>query len=246
MRKTIFVLALITLIATTACNPAETDIDRIPQVPGDLPQLTATVTGRIIWEGAAPLAKRLPTSADPSCKNPGLLSEEYVVSDGGLENVMLYVSSGMEGKTFSAPKESVTLDQKGCQYVPHVLTIQTNQPLLITNSDETAHNIHAWAVINPSFNESQASKGQKTTKIFTKEEILLPLRCDVHNWMSAFIGVFAHPSHTVSRKGGAYELKLPAGKYTITAHHETGGKQEAMMEVAENSTLNLNFTFKAK
>jgi hypothetical protein len=133
----------------------------------------------------------------------------------------------------------------GCHYIPHALTIQVGQPLEIVNDDNTAHNIHAWAEVNKPFNESQASKGVKTTKVFDKEEVLLPVRCDVHNWMNAFIGVFAHPLHTVSKQGGAYEMKLPAGTYEITAEHEKYGKQTQMVTVADNGTADLNFTFKA-
>jgi plastocyanin len=174
-----------------------------------------------------------------------LKDESVVVSDGGLENVILYVSGGLEGKKFPVTKEPVVLDQHGCHYVPHALSIMTGQELLIRNSDETAHNIHAWAEVNKPFNESQPTKGGETKKTFDKEEMLLPVRCDVHNWMNAFIGVFSHPLHTVSKQGGAYEMKLPAGTYEITAEHEKLGKQTMMVTVADGGSADLNFTFKA-
>jgi plastocyanin len=175
------------------------------------------------------------------------VAEDTVVSDGGLENVILYVSGGdIQGKSFPTPKEAKTLDQHGCHYVPHALTLQVGQPLKIVNSDETAHNIHAWATVNAPFNESQSSKGVETIKMFDKEEMLLPVKCDVHNWMNAYIGVFKHPFHTVSGKGGAYELKLTAGTYEITAEHEKLGTQTAMITVAADGSVDQNFTFKAK
>jgi plastocyanin len=209
------------------------------------PALTATLKGKVAFEGTPPPQKPIVTSSDPGCKNPDLKVEEVVVSDGGLENVILFVSKGLEGKKFQVPTQEVVLDQQGCHYIPHALTVQVGQPLKILNSDDVAHNIHAWAEVNKAFNESQASKGVFTIKKFDKEEMLLPVRCDVHNWMNAFIGVFAHPAHTVSKQGGAYEMKLPAGEYEITAEHEKYGKQTQMVTVADGGSADLNFTFKA-
>src|SRR6185295_15075338 len=130
-----------------------------------------------------------------------------------------------KGKSFPARKESVTLDQNGCPYVPHALAIHTNQELLIKNSDNTAHNIHTMSEINPSFNEAQAHKGDEKKVTFAKAEMHFPVKCDVHNWMNAFVGVFDNPLHTVSTKGGSFELKMPEGSYEITAIHEKWGTQ---------------------
>ena len=253
MRKTLLVLSLLSLLAFVACgkDPLEEALEkRAGGGGGDVatgPALTATLKGKITFEGTPPTPKKISTSSDPGCKNPNLVSEEFVVSDGGLENVIVYVSGGdIAGKRFPASKEVVTLSQEGCHYIPHALTLQVGQDLKIVNNDETAHNVHAWATINPAFNESQSSKGVENTHTFEKEEVLLPVRCDVHNWMNSFIGVFSHPLHTVSKKGGAYEMKLPAGTYMVTAEHETLGKQEMMVTVAENGSADLNFTFKPK
>jgi plastocyanin len=250
MRKSLFVLGLLSLLAYAACGGNKDPFDTPSSGGGggavNAPALTATLKGKITFEGTPPVMKSLANAAksDPACMNPDLKDESIVVSDGGLENVILYVSGGLEGKKFPVTKEPVVLDQHGCHYVPHALSIMTGQPLKIVNSDSTAHNIHAWAEVNKPFNESQPSKGAETTKTFDKEEMLLPVRCDVHNWMNSFIGVFSHPLHTVSKQGGAYEMKLPAGTYEITAEHEKLGKQTMMVTVAENGSADLNFTFK--
>lgn len=251
MRKTLYKIGLVGMLAATACGGGSTDPFDDPNFKAGTgggtagPALTATVKGKISFEGTSPTPRRIQTSADPGCKNPGLVSEEIVISDGGLENVILYVSSPLQGMSFPTPRERVVLDQVGCQYVPHAITLQTGQELLIRNSDMTAHNVHAWAEVNTPFNESQASQGQETVKKFDKEEIMLPIRCDVHNWMNSFVGVFTHPLHAVSKKGGAFEMKLPAGSYEITAVHEKLGKQTQKVDVAENGSVELNFTFKA-
>jgi plastocyanin len=248
MRKILVTLSMLSLLSLGACgggkDPFEDD-GTAPGGGGPTVPLNATVKGKIVFEGTAPAPRNITTTSDPGCKGAKFVSEDVVVSDGGLENVMLFVSKGHEGKSFTPKTETVTLDQMGCHYIPHALTLQVNQPLKIVNSDETAHNVHAWAMVNAGFNESQPTKGGETVKTFTKEEILFPVKCDVHNWMLAYIGVFNHPLHTVSKTGGAYELKLPAGTYEITAQHEKYGKQTSMVTVAENGSADLNFTFKA-
>jgi len=248
MRKSLLLVSLVSLLSFTSCGGNKDPFADIPSGGGggggNAVPLTATLKGKISFEGTAHTPKKISTSSDPGCKNNDLVSEEIVVSDGGLENVILYVSGGLEGKKFPPSKEPVVLNQQGCHYIPHALTIQVGQPLKIVNDDDTAHNIHAWAEINTPFNESQSSKGVENVKTFDKEEVLLPVRCDVHNWMNAFIGVFNHPLSAVSKKGGAYEMKLPAGTYEITAEHEKLGKQTQMVTVTDGGSADLNFTFK--
>lgn len=247
MRKGLLLLSLLSLLISAACGGSGDDIFKEgssnagPTVPR-----TATLTGKIIFDGMPPMPKKISTSSDPGCMNPNLTTEEYVVSDGGLQNVIISVSKGAENMNLERLTNEVLLDQQGCHYIPHALTLQVNQPLKIRNDDNTAHNIHAWAEVNTPFNESQPSKGVETIKRFDKPEMLLPVRCDVHNWMNAFVGVFSHPLHTVSGPGGAYELKLPAGTFEITAQHESLGIQTQMVTVTDGGTAELNFTFKPK
>jgi plastocyanin len=250
MRKTLLAVSLLSLLMFAACGGSDKEFEEQLRKAaggggGTGPALTATLKGKITFDGPPPVLKPITTSSDPGCKNPNLPPETIVVSDGGLENVMVYVSGG-NTNTFPVPAEPVTLNQEGCHYIPHVFTLQVGQKLKIVNSDETAHNVHAWPEINKGFNVSQSSKGVSHEFSFDKEEVLLPVRCDVHNWMNAFIGVFTHPLAAVSKKGGAYEFKLPPGTYTITAQHETLGKQDMMVTVAEGGTAELNFTFKPK
>jgi len=185
-------------------------------------------------------------SADPVCaktaKSP--LTEDVKVSDGGLENVIIYVSSTVNG-TFPTPSTPVEIDQHECHYVPHVFTAMVNQPVRIKNSDETLHNIHAFAEVNDQFNVGQVTKGLVNDTKFPKPEMPLPFKCDVHKWMSAFAGIFSHPYHTVSKAGGTYEIKLAPGSYEITAWHEKYGPQKQTIEVKDGAKTDLNFTFKA-
>jgi hypothetical protein len=113
------------------------------------------------------------------------------------------------------------------------------------NSDMTLHNIHVWAEKNPVYNQGQPLKGLVNETKFPNPEVPLPIKCDVHKWMGAFVGVFDHPFHTVSRQGGTYELKLPPGNYEITAWHEKFGKKTMMVQVADNDKKDVNFSFSA-
>jgi len=214
----------------------------------DTSKWTATVNGKISFEGTPPPNDKIQMSSDPYCQqhaaeNP--TAETVKVSDGGLENVIVYVSSGVSG-TFPTPSQPIEINQQNCHYIPHVFTMMTGQELQIKNSDATLHNIHAWAEKNPQFNQGQAVQGMVNKTTFKQEEVPLPIRCDVHKWMGAFVGVFHHPFHTVSKQGGSFELPMqPPGTYEITAWHEKYGKKTMMVTVADNDKKEVNFTFNA-
>jgi len=170
--------------------------------------------------------------------------ETVKVSDGGLENVIIYISSGLPlGVTYAVPPTAVELDQLNCHYIPHVLTMMTQQRLKITNSDMTLHNVHAWSEKNPQFNIGQPVKDMVSFATFAYPEMPLVIRDDVHRWKTAFVGVFDHPFHTVSKSGGLFELQLPAGYYEITAWHEKYGQKTMMVGVVDNERRVINITF---
>ncbi len=249
-KRMLLVCSLTLLLALAACGGGgNTGVPPAAgpggAAPDQTPKPSGTLSGKILFEGTAPAPTKIQMTADPYCaKNSQTpFTEEVKVSDGGLENVIVYVSSPVTG-TFPTPTEAVEIDQHDCHYIPHVFTLMVNQPLKIKNSDETLHNIHAFAETNEQFNVGQAVKGMVNDHKFDKAEMPLPFRCDVHKWMSAFTGVFTHPYHTVSKAGGAYEIKLPPGSYEITAWHEKYGPQKQTIEV-KDGTNELNFTFKA-
>jgi plastocyanin len=247
--------ALLVFALAVNCGGGETTSNLPPAPVGggaptfDMATANAGVTGKIVFEGTPPTPAKIQMTADPYCAShsTNAVSEEVVVNDGGLDNVIVYVKSGLPAATFPTPTETVMIDQKDCHYTPHVLTMQVNQPMKIRNSDATLHNIHAWAEKNTPFNEGQAVQNMESTKTFTMEEMPLPIRCDVHKWMGAFVGVFSHPFHTVSKGGGTYSLKLPPGTYEIVAWHEKYGEQTQTVQVADNEQkVDVNFTFKGE
>jgi len=159
-----------------------------------------------------------------------------------LRNVIVYVSGGLDKKEFKPPAEFVELDQDGCIYRPHVLTLQVGQTLRILNNDPVLHNINAQPAKNPPFNVGQPRKGMKKDISFKKPEIF-KVKCDVHKWMNGWVGVFDHPFRAVSNEKGAFEIKdLPPGNYEITAWHEVFGKLTKKVTVKPGDN-ELDFTF---
>jgi len=206
-----------------------------------------SVAGRVVLQGQPPAPDVLSMSADPSCLSAGgeALTEYFVVSDdGGLENVFVYVKSGLEGLTFAPPATAARLDQRGCRYVPHVLGVQIGQPLDVSNSDDTLHNVHAVPDTNAEFNVGQPVKGMTHTQTFTAREIMVRFKCDVHGWMNAYVGVLEHPYFAVTAGGGRFDIRtLPPGTYEIEAWHEKLGTQVQTVTVGEKETKEITFTF---
>jgi hypothetical protein len=207
------------------------------------------VAGRVLFEGTPPQNPVLKLSGDPACtrEHPdGYVFHNYVVKDGGLDNVFVYVKSGLGNYHFDMPAEPAKLDQQGCRYTPHVLGVRVGQPLQVSNSDDTMHNVHAVPDVNGEINIGQHKKGLQNTHIFTAAEVMVPFKCDVHGWMNAYVGVVEHPYFAVTKDGGRFELKgLPPGTYTVEAWHEESGVRTQQVTVGPRETKDVNFTFTA-
>jgi plastocyanin len=251
MKDLRLLVVALSLALSAACSGGKEQGKNAGPPPGAKRVDTATagsLSGKVTLDGAAPANLPIKLSGDPFCasQNPnGATFENYVVTDGGLENVFVYVKDGLGNYYFDAPTEPAKLDQQGCRYHPHVLGIRTNQPLEIVNSDETMHNVHAMPQANREFNVGQAIKNQTDRRTFTSREVMVPFKCDVHGWMHAFVGVMDHPYFAVTHDGGKFELKnLPAGTYTVEAWHEKLGTQSQKVTIAEKQAADVTFTFK--
>jgi len=213
------------------------------------PATMGNVSGRVTFEGTPPENAAVNLEGDPACvtaRPDGLKLDTVIVNNGGLENVFVYVKDGLGNYYFETPTTPVTLDQKGCHYSPHVFGLRTGQPLEILNSDQTLHNVNAMAQVNQAFNMGQAMQGMKSQKTFTKPEVMVRIKCDVHAWMNAYAGVLNHPYFAVTANGGAFELKdLPPGTYTIEAWHEKLGTQTQSVTLGAKETKTVGFAFKA-
>lgn len=209
----------------------------------------ATITGRVVFEGEAPAMAPIDMAEEPSCAArhaDGARAETVVVNENGtLRNVFVYLKEGLANRSFPAPSEPVVLDQQGCVYTPHVIGLQVGQELVIRNSDGILHNVNARPTVNRGFNISQPTT-METRRSFAASEVMIPVACDVHGWMQAYIGVVDHPYFATTGADGAFHLaQLPPGDYVLEAWHERYGAQTVNVSVAPNETKEIIFTFNA-
>jgi plastocyanin len=214
-----------------------------------------SITGAVNFTGEAPAPKPISMDADAACaqSNPNPQTEDVVVKDGKLANVFVYIKDGktadgknIAGFTFEVPATEVTLDQKGCRYIPHVLGMMAGQKLKVTNSDPTAHNVHPSPKSNKEWNQSQPANAQPIIQTFTRAEVVVPVKCNQHPWMKANIGVLKHPLYAVSGENGAFEIKgVPPGTYTVALWHERYGEKTQSVTVGAKETKTQDFTVDA-
>ena len=204
------------------------------------------IAGSVVFEGTAPSMDAIDMSSESVCAakhaSTPMIEEVVVNSNGTLANVFVYVKEGLESLQFPTPG-AVLLDQNGCVYLPHVLGVMAGQDITIKNSDGLLHNINASPAEQRGFNTSQPV-AMETTRAFGTAEVMVPLRCDVHGWMNAYVGVLDHPYHSVSNGSGAFSLStLPPGDYVIEAWHERYGTQTQNVTVTTGQTAEVTFTF---
>ncbi len=215
------------------------------------PLFAATLHGKALFDGAAPENPKIDMHADPVCNllHPEIARDERVLvnPNGTLQNVFVYVKEGLKGKIFQASQTPVKLDQVGCSYKPRIQGLTTNQKLQIINSDATLHNIHVFAKKNPEFNLGMPLQGMKLERTFSNPEVMVKMKCDVHPWMTGYLGILAHPFFNVTSNQGEFTIEnLPPGEYTVEAWHETYGTKSAHVTVAEGESSELNFQFSAR
>lgn len=211
----------------------------------------AGIKGVIKFQGTPPAPKKIDMSPDPLCaqsqKGP-IYSESLVLGPGQtLANVFIKVKSGLPaGQTYPAPQEPVVLDQRNCHYQPHVVGALKGQTVKILNSDGTLHNVHSFSKVNPAFNMAMPSSTKEKEKVFAKSEGMFNVKCDIHPWMEAWIGIVDHPFFAVSKTDGTFEITgLPAGTYELEAWHEKAGTKTAKVTVGATETKTQDFTFSA-
>jgi plastocyanin len=213
----------------------------------------SSITGIVTFDGKAPALRPIAMEAEPVCfkmhAGKPVPNEMLALGAGNtMGNIMVWVSKGLAaGKTYPAPKTPVVIDQKGCQYAPHVMGIMVGQPYKILNSDGILHNIHTLPTINPSFNRGMPATVKEASTSFAKPEAIFHIKCDVHPWMSAYLGVYTHPFYSVTATDGKYTISgLDPGTYEITAWHEKLGTQTASITVGANDTKTQNLKFATK
>jgi plastocyanin len=214
------------------------------------PATAGNIIGTVRLEGEPPDFRPIDMSAEPACvkANPKPVIPPIVVTGehGALANVAVYIKSGLGRYKYDVPTAPVVLNQKGCMYEPRVLALRVGQPLEVHNEDPTVHNINVRARDNHSWNRSEEPGEAPFTETFAHPELDVPVSCNVHPWMRAYLYIFDNPYFAVTTKSGDFELKgLPPGTYTIEAHQEYYGVQDQTLTLGPKETKHIEFVFKA-
>ncbi|HZS04469.1 MAG TPA: carboxypeptidase regulatory-like domain-containing protein [Blastocatellia bacterium] len=215
------------------------------------PQTAGVVTGRVLFAGKKPVRKKVDMDEEPQCAklHESAVFDDLIAaeSDGALANVFVYVKQGLEDKKFEPPADPVVIDQKGCWFGPRVIGIQAGQTLKVTNSDPLTHNIHPLAQVNRDWNQSQAPGAEPLTRRFTQPEVMIRVKCNIHSWMHAWVGVVAHPYFAVTGKDGSFQLRdVPPGTYTVEAWQEELGRLDQQVSLAPAGKGEIVFRFKGE
>jgi plastocyanin len=213
------------------------------------PSTVGSIGGRVRFEGERPNPELIRIDGDNACVTLNgadrVLADTIAVGDEhALQNAFVYVKSGLEKVTFPVPSEPVVIDQQKCRYLPRVVGVRVGQSLQIHNGDPLLHNVRSDGEINQPFNQGQPVQGMTFSYTFTTREVMVPVKCDVHAWMRAYVGALEHPYFAVTGEAGTFTLaNLPTGTYTIAAWHERLGTREQQVTVAAGESTDVEFTF---
>jgi hypothetical protein len=208
---------------------------------------TGSIKGRIRLAGNPPGNSIIRMGVDPMCAkmNAGKRVVNEIVAaaaDGGLANVFVRVQG--EFRETPVPTQSVTIDQRECIYMPRVVGARVGQLLEIRNSDALLHNVHSSSGHGNSFNVGQPKAGVVYQFRLKNEEIMMHLGCDVHRWMTAYVGVTTNPYFAVSGAGGTFQIdNVPVGTHTIQTWHERYGILTKTVRVTSSVTTTVDFTY---
>jgi hypothetical protein len=250
IRPAVLAFAIIVSFAIIGCSKKENEDSSAPPEPtAVVDRATAgAIIGTVTFEGTPPKFHAIDMSAEPACvqENPKPVVPPIVVlgPHDALADAVVYIKSGLGAYRYDTPTDPAVLDQKGCMYVPRVLALRTHQPLEIKNTDPVTHNIHPMPRDNESWNRSLPAGAAPFMTNFANRELAIPVACNIHPWMRAFLFVFDNPYYDVTTKTGTFELKnVPPGTYTIEAWHEYFGTLDRTVTIASRELRSISFTF---
>ena len=214
------------------------------------------ISGVITLKGTPPPEKQItPLKDDTNCGklHPDTpTTHHYIVGPKGeLANVFVTLK-GISGKSTGPSAPPALLDQKGCEYVPQILAIQTNQKLVARNSDPLSHNVHPSPIVagNKEENKMQVPNGPDLTFTYPKPELFMRVLCNVHSWMVSYVCISDHPYFALTDKEGKYTIKnVPDGKYTLEVYHRKAAPASTPMtkEIeVKGGAVTADFTLEAK
>ena len=245
MHRVLSGVAGLLLVFASCERPSEPPRPRQP-TPLDLTRV-GTLSGTVFFDGPAPDSSQLQLGGWSECaaQHDGPVSAaDVLVTDGRLQNAIVYIEDGLGERVFAVPERPVVSDQQGCRFLPRILAAQVDQPIRFLNSDPLAHNVHGLPARSRQWNFSLGLKGTSRTLSVRAEEVGIEIKCDIHGWMRSYLGVFDHPYFALSAADGTFTLAdVPPGHYTVTAWHERFGSRSQSVVLEERGEEIVAFRF---
>ena len=243
-RRVAVVGVAVLLAAAVGCEQGKRE-QRAP-TPLDLTTVGSN-SGDVRFEGTPPAGTtvQLASAKDCAAQHSGpIVADDVLVRDGKVQNALVYVKEGLGDRVFAVPTEPVVVDQKGCMFAPRISAVQVGQPLKFLNNDPLAHNVRGVSARTSGWNFNLGVQGASRTVEVDQSDPTIELKCDIHPWMKAYVGVFDHPYAVLSGADGSFKLdKLPPGDYVVAAWHERFGARTANVSVAAREAKRIDFTF---
>ena len=204
-----------------------------------------TISGTVKFKGTAPAPKKLDVGKDKDvCDKSPKFDQSLVVKDGSIANAVVTITDIKKGKKIEVKK--VTLDQKGCEYHPHVLAFAAGSTVEILNPDGILHNVHSYSKANSPFNQAQP-KFKKSLDVKIDKPEAIEIKCDVHGWMHGWLVATENPYFAVTDGSGSFKITdVPAGTYTVEVWQEKLGKSTQKVTVKAKEEAKVNFDLAGK
>lgn len=204
-----------------------------------------SISGTVKFKGNAPAPKKLDVGKDKEvCDKSPKHDQSLIVKGGNLVNAVVMITDIKKGKKVDT--KEVTLDQKGCEYHPHVLAFPAGSTVKILNPDGILHNVHSYSKANTAFNMAQP-KFKKTLEVKIEKPEAIEVKCDVHGWMQGWLVATPNPYFAVTDDSGNFKLTgVPPGTYNVDVWHEKLGKSSQKVTVKAKEDAKASFELAGK